>query len=111
MPHTSHNMPGANLCQAKLLGRNPTKTDPVLSWVGPLANQVQAVLSVNNRETPQTLQVHMSAVVGSAGTSLFTVRDIWKHKDLPGTYTSNDTLSFPSVGGHDCVMLTVRHST
>jgi len=94
--------------QAKLLGTKPTAQDRVLTWAGPLAGSRYTALVVNNDAAPQQLKLFASSVLTAVDAGKYIARDLWRHKDLPGTYGHGDTLTFPAVGGHDCIMLTFR---
>jgi hypothetical protein len=104
----------------------PLPPTPPLVWVGELAHGDWTVLLVNGQEQPATLSfdlgnINLTETANSANNAPssaanvaallidtvaeFKVRDLWRHKDLPGTYTQNDMLNFTDVGGHDCIML------
>jgi hypothetical protein len=71
-------------------------------FVGELSGGAWTVLLVNTQQNPATLTFNMTHIGGGGK---FSARDLWKHEDLPGTFSHADVLTFTDIGAHDCVLL------
>eukprot|EP01052_Picozoa_sp_SAG31_P035533 SAG31_NODE_4302_length_3371_cov_3.994193_5_plen_281_part_00 len=87
-------------------GGGASTDDKLLTWVGPLEHGAHVALLVNNVESSTTLHFHVANLTTTAPVGRqYSVRDLWKRENLKGVVGRGDVLTFPSVGGHDCVML------
>jgi alpha-galactosidase len=87
---------------------SPSNPAPVISFVGALSGGSYVALVVNNQDTIASdltvpVQLLSKARAIPAGVS-FTARELWQHKNFPGTYTASSVVEVGAVGAHDCAM-------
>lgn len=89
-------------------GSRVSPTDPLLTWVGELEGGAHVALLVNNLENATTLHFHVGNITSTATAmpagQRYSVRDLWKRANI-GMFGAGDVMTFPAVGGHDCVLL------
>lgn len=88
--------------QARLVGPSSANAT-TLTWVGSLSGGGFVALVVNNDISPHNLQLDVSSVIPSGSSRTYMALEVWSGKSQSVTPTS--TLSFPNIGGHDCVLI------
>lgn len=108
--HQSWTKPGAvlrNLFQRSCLtvDRDAAPGVNQEAWMAPLVENARVVLLVNKGPVPTTMTLNaVVAGLSAEDKTVFTVRDLWAHRDLHESFSATNSLQF-KVPSHGVMML------